>query len=100
VTRETRTVVDLRDILGVEIECPKCKAKVLIPANVEVPNVDHRCFQCHADWFSANFQPTGQTSSAAAKQIQKLIEMIRLLSSGERSDIYAPVRLLIGGLED
>ena len=30
-TKETRTLIELKDILGTEIECPKCQAKVTIP---------------------------------------------------------------------
>jgi hypothetical protein len=102
-TKETRILVDLRDILGVEIACPgsNCKAKILFPINGNVSKLNHACFQCGEPWFGASLSPqTGGIVSAAVQQIHKLMDTLNWLSTDERSDIHAPIRLHIGGLAD
>jgi hypothetical protein len=99
-TKETRTLVELSDILGVEMECPKCKAKLLIPMDAHMLRFGPQCFQCGADWFGASMDATGGLVSTAVEQIKRLISNINQLASKDRSDIHAPIRLHIGGLEE
>jgi DNA-directed RNA polymerase subunit RPC12/RpoP len=96
-TKEIRTLIDLRDIEGIEIECRKCKAKIMIPIASQLPTHDYRCFQCHADWFGASYDiNTGAPFAAAVAQINDLMAKIAQLSSKERSDIHVPIRLHLG----
>src|SRR5690242_8599287 len=102
-TKETRTLIDLQDILGIEIECqnPKCKAKVMLPIQSEMPRHDYRCFQCQSDWFGAGIDgATGQVHAAAVAQINDLMRRITQLAHGERSDIHVPIRLHIATVQE
>ncbi len=91
-TKETRTLIDLKDIQGIEIECKKCKAKVMIPIG-ETLNLGHGCFQCHSLWFTPSIDEIGQSFAMAVKQIETLVNAIKHLTSTQRSDIHAPIRL-------
>ena len=67
-TREIRTLIDLSDIQGIEIECqnPKCKAKVMMPITSQLPRNDYRCSQCNSDWFGSSYDArTGQAFASA-----------------------------------
>jgi hypothetical protein len=102
-TRETRTLIELRDILGVEIECPnsKCKAKCFAPIGADFSEVTLQCFQCRTPWFGSTFdRDRGRNFAAAVQQIQKLVDSIRQLSTDERSDVHAGIRLHVSGLSD
>lgn len=100
-TREIRTLIELRDILGVEIECPKCKAKTFAPITADFSEVALRCFQCRVPWFGSSFDPvSGRDFAAAVQQIQKLVDSIRQLSTDQRSDVHAGIRLHVSGLSD
>jgi hypothetical protein len=48
-TIEQRTLIEIRDILGVEFECHACKAKVALAANTE-RTLFFECPVCHCDW--------------------------------------------------
>jgi hypothetical protein len=98
-TREIRTLIDLSDIQGIEIECqnPQCKAKVMLPITSQLPQHDYRCSQCNADWFGSTYDSrTGQGFAAAVGQINDLMKRITQLASKERSDVHVPIRLHIG----
>jgi hypothetical protein len=102
-TIETRTLIELRDILGVEIECPnpKCKAKCFAPISADFSEVALQCFQCRTPWFGSTFdRDKGRNFAAAVQQIQKLVDSIRQLSTDERSDVHAGIRLHVSGLSD
>jgi hypothetical protein len=97
-TKEIRTLIDLSDIQGIELECqnPQCRAKVMLPITSQLPH-DYRCFECNADWFGSNYDSrTGQGFAAAVGQINDLMKRIAQLISKERSDVHVPIRLHIG----
>jgi hypothetical protein len=98
-TREIRTLIDLSDIQGIEIECQnrKCRAKVMLPITSQLPANDCRCFQCNSNWFGSNYDArTGLPFSSAVAQINELMARIANLCSKERSDIHVPIRLHVG----
>jgi DNA-directed RNA polymerase subunit RPC12/RpoP len=96
VTKEIRTLIELQDILGVEIECNECKAKVMMPIGSKFPRLDGKCSQCGKQLFGANVDiNSGVISAAAMKQINELMSQIQYLTSKERSDIHIPIRLHI-----
>jgi hypothetical protein len=101
-TKEIRTLIDLRDILGIEIECQnqKCKAKIMLPIQATFADNNPRCFQCNEPWFGASFNPeTGQPFVSALRQLNDLMRrIVQLSSGGERSDIHVPIRLQIANL--
>jgi hypothetical protein len=93
-TKETRTLIDLKDIQGIEIECKKCKAKAMLPIDENL-NLGHGCFQCNTVWFTPGVDEVGQSFAVAVKQIEVLVKAIKHLTSTQRSDIHAPIRLHI-----
>lgn len=48
-TIETRIIVGLNDILSVQLECAKCRAKVVRSPDVTL-TLPHACGQCGATW--------------------------------------------------
>lgn len=95
-TKEIRTLIELQDILGVEIECNKCRAKVMMPIGSQFPRLDGRCSQCGNQLFGANFDvQSGGVTAAAVNQINELMSQIQHLTSKQRSDVLIPIRLHI-----
>lgn len=96
-TREIRTLIDLSDIQGIEIECQKCNAKMMLPITSQLAHNDGRCPHCHAEWFGTNYDArSGQAFAAAVGQINDFMKRIAHLTTKERSDIYVPIRLHVG----
>lgn len=51
---ESRTFIQLTDILGVEFECPKCQAKILYPIKKHYEPLPENCPSCGQVWFDEN----------------------------------------------
>jgi ribosomal protein L37AE/L43A len=49
VTYETKYLIDVSDILGVELECKKCKMKIAL-AIADSTKAIWECPICHEDW--------------------------------------------------
>ena len=50
-TTETRTTIELKDILAIEFECGQCHAKAVWPVNGD-PRVPVKCSRgCEQQWF-------------------------------------------------
>jgi uncharacterized C2H2 Zn-finger protein len=75
VTFETRTTIEIRDIVAVEFECPRCHAKMNIPLNAEniVPLKCNR--GCEPQWYHDN--------GLEYKDLQKLFELLKQYSKHE-----------------
>ncbi len=53
-TAETRTTIEIADIVAFEFECCKCKARVVRPLTDE-NKIPMRCVNCNAEqWFTEN----------------------------------------------
>jgi peptide subunit release factor 1 (eRF1) len=87
-TSELRTLVELQDIRGLELECPKCHAKFLYPLhNSPSRKKVCNCPGCGAPWFVT------EHSSDAPDQILKFLSDLETLSKDK--DIYAKIRLSV-----
>jgi hypothetical protein len=49
-TTETRTLTEMKDVLGVEIECPECQLTILYPI-AKLFRIEPLCPHCNCDWF-------------------------------------------------
>jgi hypothetical protein len=50
VTLETKHLIDFSDIIGVELECKKCKGKIMLSLGSAKPFWS--CPLCNADWLA------------------------------------------------
>jgi hypothetical protein len=79
-TTETRTLIEMKDVLGGEIECPECHLTILYPI-AKLFRIEPHCPHCNCDWFDHR---TGMGSPGIVG-----------LNRDDRTDIYARVRLSI-----
>jgi predicted RNA-binding Zn-ribbon protein involved in translation (DUF1610 family) len=92
-TTETRTLIELKDVLGVEFGCPTCGAKTLYPMAKSFQRLAESCPNCGEDWFAPRNPVHHPSTPTAAKQVlDGLISFKELIS---RSDIHAHVRLQV-----
>jgi hypothetical protein len=77
-TTETRTTIEPKDILGIEIECARCKCRCIRAMNnlLEIPSV---CPNCD--------QPLGHLREEFGR-LQKLAYDLRLLSDRQDASIH------------
>lgn len=94
-TIETRTLIELTDISGVEFECPHCKAKTLYPFENQCDRLAENCPNCNEAWF-LNPNPKHPSEPTTAEGVKKTISSLRKL--GENQLIRARVRLAIRGI--
>jgi hypothetical protein len=75
-TSETRTYIDVNDLLAAVVQCPGCHASLALSFAADHMNLPQNCPHCRAQWFESTPQnPTrGQRLSA-------LFEALRLLKS-------------------
>jgi uncharacterized protein (DUF983 family) len=92
-TSETRTLIGLDDINGVEIECPKCHLTILYPIS-QLFKVAPHCPHCKQEWFDAiPDRIPSDTGYPAIESISVIAANMRALTRGDRTDIHAKVRL-------
>jgi hypothetical protein len=90
-TSETRTMVDISDIIGVEIECQECMAKIAYPREKNQERIAQRCPNCNVDLFILTIERGGQ-GSVSMEQVRSLMRIIRFLAT-PGADLKANVRL-------
>ena len=94
----TRVLIELRDILGVEFECPHCGTKVLYPLAKPSQALAERCPSCSRDWFAPKNPAAHPSLPSSAKQVLDGLTAFQTLLS--RSDIHAHIKLQINGLPE
>jgi DNA-directed RNA polymerase subunit RPC12/RpoP len=73
-TSETRTLIDLNDIEGLEIKCLHCGMQVLYPvAKLDSERMTEKCPNCYQEWFPAD------TSFNDFKYMKNFIETLKLI---------------------
>jgi hypothetical protein len=94
-TSETRTLIELTDILGIEFGCQKCGAKILYPFRKQYDCLAEYCPNCNALWFitAGVRHPTEPTT---ADEVKRVIASLRKIA--ESPLVLAQVRLCIEGL--
>jgi hypothetical protein len=89
---ETRTVIDLTDILGVEFECPECKAQITLPTQPKTPveKLVNHCPNCRFLWF-------GEASGIPfdVSLVNQVVSVLQGLQRLDHEKIKARVRVHI-----
>lgn len=94
-TSEIRTMVDIGDILGVEVECRKCKAKVFYPTEKSYERLLSQCPNCNEDLFIVDRDTGVKQGSVTLEQVKLLMRIIKFLTT-PGADCKANVRLSLG----
>jgi len=94
-TSETRTLIGMGDVTGIEIECPECHLTILYPV-AKLFKIRPQCPHCNQDWFD----PIPERHSVegaypAIDNIQNIASHLRTFTRSDRTDIHAQVRLRI-----
>jgi phage FluMu protein Com len=94
-TSETRTLIGLDDISGIEIECPKCHLTIFYPL-AQLVKISPQCPHCKQLWFDAipDKIPV-ESAHPAIESITSITSNLRALLRNDRTDIHAKVRLQI-----
>jgi hypothetical protein len=92
-TTETRTLIEMGDILGVEIECPECHLTMLYPV-AKLSKIETNCPHCNCEWFDDCLGKSGKMYPAI-ESMQRIAEELRTLTRNDKTDIHAQVRLSI-----
>lgn len=92
-TSETRVLIELSDIAGIEFECQKCSTKILYPLAKQYDRLAEKCPNCFEPWFedAPNRHPSEPKTS---ELVQRTISSLRGISNS--SQVKARVRLHIG----
>lgn len=93
-TTETRSMVDVADISGIEVECRECNAKVFYPREKNQERINQRCPNCNADLFVINVNDPRQEGSVSMEQVRMLMRLIKFLAK-PAADLHANVRLQV-----
>jgi hypothetical protein len=94
-TTETRTLIELSDIVNVEMECPACGVAVSIPLTKVATTITAVC-QCGGRFFDE--RPNRHPSQGQYPAIDSLIAIaanLVALTNGERTDLHAKVKLRV-----
>lgn len=87
-TSELRTLIELRDVIGLEFDCPKCHAKVLQPLHTnETRQTIHQCPSCGANWYLT------ERKTDAPDQISSFMETLESIAA--HKDLYAKIRFCV-----
>lgn len=93
-TSEMRTLIELSDVSGIEMECPKCHVKTTFPI-AEPANFTVSCPYCNKPWFDGTPDKyTGKNVFPAFESLQAVASHLRALTN-TRTDVHALVRLHI-----
>jgi DNA-directed RNA polymerase subunit RPC12/RpoP len=93
-TSEIRTLVEIKDIVGIEIECRECKAKIFYPVEKNNERLHPQCPNCNSNLFVMEFDGAGQRGSVSMEQVKRFVKLIQLLANPQ-ADLRANVRLQV-----
>jgi hypothetical protein len=91
VTTETRTLIELGDICGIDLACQRCEAKIICPIEKNGERVTEECPNCKEKWFTFK-QGQGRMVSVSLDQIQYLMKVVTELSN-PGNDLLAKLRV-------
>jgi hypothetical protein len=95
-TKETRTLIDLGDISGIELECHQCKTKVLYPLDgTHGEKIARKCPNPSCPAPDALFD--GDTLPGADTDITSLAKALKTLTKA-RADLRVKVRFRVATL--
>lgn len=93
-TSEIRTLIQISDIPGIELECPDCKAKVFYPVEKNYERIGNLCPNCNSNWFILEDGPYNR-GSVSIEQIKTLLKVFKLLGK-PGADMKAILHLHVG----
>jgi predicted nucleic acid-binding Zn-ribbon protein len=93
-TTEVRTLVDIGDISGIEVECPQCSSKVFYPVAKGSERLLSQCPNCNENLFIINRNAGGTQGSLTLEQIKVLMRILKFLAV-PAVDCTANVRLQV-----
>ncbi|HEY1659893.1 MAG TPA: hypothetical protein VGG14_16190 [Candidatus Sulfotelmatobacter sp.] len=93
-TSETRTLLEPKDIVGMEIECHECHMTIFYPTAVkEVIKIVSYCPHCsHKLFDEVQSREFGSVSCPAIESLQTVVANLRALVRADRTDIHAQIR--------
>ena len=91
-TSEMRTLLELADISGVEIECRECEAKIFYPRENNHERIASQCPNCNANLFTIVRPGSNMDGSVAMEQVKQLMRIVKFLVT-PGADCQANIRL-------
>jgi hypothetical protein len=92
-TTETRTLIEFKDIMGVEIECPECHLSLVYPI-AKLSRIGPAYPHCSHALFDAR-EGSRDSAYPAIDNIEHIAENLRRLTRDDRTDIHAQIRLRV-----
>lgn len=89
-TTESRTLIELSGIIGIEFTCSECKTRVLFPITQPALQLAGRCPSCNAEWFPRIPLAHPQTPTPLQDFRDNLAEFQRFL---RRTELQGGARL-------
>ncbi len=93
-TTEKRTLVPLRDIIGLDFECPHCHTRCSFPLE-KIDRLLYSCPNCHERWVR---EPKNQSGLEPDTTVLQALQ--RYLRESQRRDFDAVIRLEVKGEEE
>jgi len=82
-TSQTKRFIEIVDIIGIQIECKKCKASLLVGGDTMRSLSDahsdalYQCPSCHSDWTA----PLGSTVSSYDDEVKKFMRTLEKMAT-------------------
>lgn len=98
-TSETRTLIELSDITGVEITCSGCGYGAYYPI-AKFTELESFCPQCKIAWFDEvssryNLAQSEMVRYPAVASLLALTSELRALTRKDRTDLHAKIRFRV-----
>src|SRR5947208_169882 len=95
-TKETRTLIEVADITGVELQCGRCGACVLYPFARQIDRLVDKCPNCFDPWF-----PNKSTASSPKTDTDEILRAFAALREmAERKHVGAKIRFHVAISEE
>jgi hypothetical protein len=93
-TSETRTLIEAKDITGVEVECPQCHITTFYPANVEsIRKIGMNCTHCNCQFFDiATTTVAGPEAYPGLSALRGMMGHLCRFTSPDLTGVHASIR--------
>lgn len=94
-TTETRTFVEINDIVSIEIGCPNCKVVASYPVAIEaIKKIQSSCRHCNHQLFDmATAHVAGVDAYPALASLYQILGNLSKMADPDRTDIHGSIRL-------
>jgi ssDNA-binding Zn-finger/Zn-ribbon topoisomerase 1 len=93
-TSEIRTFIETKDVLGIEIECPKCHVRDTFPILGNF-NLTVNCPHCNIPWFDEIKGTQIPRDTCPAIESLRAVALHLWALSNPRTDIHGKIRIQI-----